>query len=118
MLPVLVVVLAVAGLVAARRPAAARVAAVAAALTGLQVGGIAVVAHRDWWNLAGADGASEHRAAAGALVAAVMAAAAVAALGVSVLLYNTGRGRHRPRVIQVVGGLVAGAVVVVVRLPD
>jgi hypothetical protein len=114
MLPALVAVMAVADLVAGFRPATARVAAMVAALAGLQVAGlqvagIVVVAHRDWWNLAGADGASYHRAAVGSLVATIMGAAAVAAVVVSVLLYRTGRGLHRPRVIQVVGGIVAGA---------
>jgi hypothetical protein len=114
MLPALVAALAVAGLVAAFRPATARVAAMVAALAGLQVGGIAVVARRDWWNLAGADGASYHRAAVGSQVSVVMGAAAVAAVVVSVLLYRTGRGLHRPRASQAVDGIVAGAVVAVV----
>ncbi|UQU62593.1 hypothetical protein COUCH_26640 [Couchioplanes caeruleus] len=109
-LPVLITMLGVAGLVAAVRPSTARVAAVTAGLAALQVGGIAVVAHRDWWNLAGADGASPHRAAAGSLVSLVMGAAAGAAVVVSVLLYRTGRSVHRPSLIQVVGGVLAGAV--------
>jgi len=113
MLPPLVAVMALAGLAAAFRPATARVAAVIAALAGLQVGGIAVVAHRDWWNLAGADGASYHRTAAGSLVAVAIAAAAITAVVVSVLLYRTGRGLHRPRMIQIVGSVVAGAVTAV-----
>ena len=48
--------IAVAGLIAARHPATAGAAAVVTALAGLQVAGIAVVAHRDWRNLAGAAG--------------------------------------------------------------
>jgi hypothetical protein len=114
MVPALIAVMAVAGLVAAFRPATARAAAMVAALAALQVGGIAVVVHRDWWNYAGADGASYDRAAAGSLVAMMMGAAAIAAVAVSVLLYRSGRGLHRPGVLQVAGGVVAGAVVVVV----
>src|SRR5690348_3596121 len=48
MLPVLIAVIAVAGVTGAVRVAAARISAVAAALAALQIGGIAVVAHRDW----------------------------------------------------------------------
>jgi hypothetical protein len=113
MLPALIAVLAVAGLVATFRPATARATAVVAGLAALQAAGIAVVAQRDWWNFAGADGASHERAASGSLMAVVMAAVAVTAIVVSVLLYRTGHGRHRPRVPQVVGGIVAGAAVAV-----
>ncbi|MFB9361260.1 hypothetical protein [Actinoplanes nipponensis] len=114
MLPALIAALAVAGVVAAVRPAAARAVAVVAALAGLQAAGIAVVARRDWWNFAGADGASHQRAAAGSLLAAVLAVVAVAVVVVSVLLYRTGRGRQRPLRWQVAGGVVAGVVVAVV----
>jgi hypothetical protein len=113
MLPPLIAVLIVAGLVAAVSPATARVMAVVVALAGLQVGGIAVVARRDWWNFAGADGASYQRAASGSLLAVAMGAVAVTAVVVSVLLYRTGHGRHRPRTGQVAGGITAGAVVAV-----
>jgi hypothetical protein len=113
MLPVLVAVLAAAGLVAALRPATARVTAVIAGLAALQVGGIAVVAHRDWWNFAGAGGADYDRAAFGSLATVVMGVAAVAAVAVSVLLYRTGTGVDRPRLTQVVGAMCAGAVIVV-----
>ncbi|GAA2608286.1 hypothetical protein Adu01nite_14920 [Paractinoplanes durhamensis] len=114
MLPVLIAVLAVAGVVCAVHAAAARVAAVVAGLAALQVGGIALVAHRDWWNFAGADGASFERAAAGSLVAAVMGAVAATAVVVSVLLYRTGRGVQLPRKAQVAGGIIAGAAIAVV----
>ena len=114
MLPPLIAVLAIAGLVAAVRPATARTTALVAALSGLQTAGIAVVARRDWWNYAGADGATYQRAASGSVVATIMAAVAVAAIVVSVLLYRTGHGRHRPRAIQVGGGIVAGTLVAVV----
>jgi hypothetical protein len=114
MLPAVIAVLAGAGLLAAFLPGTARVAAVAAALAGLQVGGIAVVAHRDWWNYAGADGASHDRADAGSLLAVVMAVVAAVAVVVSLLLYRTVRGRHRPHVVQIAGGVLAGATVAVV----
>jgi hypothetical protein len=114
MLPAVIALLAGAGLLAVFLPKTARVAAVAAALAGLQVGGIAVVARRDWWNYAGADGASYTRADAGSLLALAMAVVAALAVVVSVLLYRTVRGRHRPHAVQVAGGIVAGLVVMVV----
>ncbi|MFI7596559.1 hypothetical protein [Actinoplanes sp. NPDC049681] len=114
MLPVLVAVMAVAGLVAAVRPAAARSTSVVAALAALQVGGIAVVAHQDWWNLAGADGASYRRAAVGSLVAMGVAAAAAVAAAVSVLLYRTGPGEGRPSPTLMAGSVAAGVVAAVV----
>jgi hypothetical protein len=114
MLPALIAAIAVAGVVGASRVAAARVSAVVGALAALQVGGIAVVAHRDWWNFAGAGGASLERAAAGSVVAAAMGAVAAGAIVVSVLLYRTGRDRQRPRKPQVIAGIVVGAAVAVV----
>ncbi|MEU4244733.1 hypothetical protein [Actinoplanes sp. NPDC026619] len=114
MLPVLIATVALAGVVAASRAAAARVSAVVAALAALQVGGIAVVAHRDWWNFAGADGASLGRAAGGSVVAVAMGVVAAAAVVASALLYRTGRGGQRPRTTQIVGGVIAGAAVAVV----
>jgi hypothetical protein len=113
MAPVLIAVLAVAGLVTALRPATARAAAMVAGLAGLQVAGIAVVVHRDWWNYAGADGPSYHRAAAGSRIAMIMAAVAVMAVVVSVVLYRTGRGSHRPRPAPAAGAAGAGVLVAV-----
>jgi hypothetical protein len=114
MLPALIAAIALAGAVGAVRQAAARVSAVAAALAALQVGGIAVVAHRDWWNFAGAYGASLQRASAGSLVAVVMGVVAAAVVVVGVLLYRTGDGRQRPSRSQVVAGITGGVAVAVV----
>ncbi|WP_433304000.1 hypothetical protein ACQP2F_13610 [Actinoplanes sp. CA-030573] len=114
MLPLLIAVIAVAGMAGACQVAAARVSAVVAALAASQVAGIAVVAHRDWWNFAGADGASRHRAAAGSTVAVFMGAVAAVAVVVSVLLYRAGRGRpQRPRTAQVAASVIGGPVVAV-----
>ena len=108
--------IAIAGLITARHPTTAPAAAVVAALARLQVAGIAVVARRDWWNLAGADGTSSQRAAAGSCLALIMAVTAVAAVLVSALLYRTAQGRHQPRRIRIAAGTTA-AVVVAVGVP-
>ncbi|MFI5915974.1 hypothetical protein [Dactylosporangium sp. NPDC051541] len=83
----LVAVVGVAGLLVAAWPAAARPAAVVGGLAALQIAGYALVASRDWFNFAGAGGASYSAAGAGSLRAFAVAAAALAVLVVCLLAY-------------------------------
>lgn len=81
-----------AGLLIAVWPSAARPAAVVGALAALQVAGYALVASRDWYNFAGAGGASYGDAAAGSERAFTGAAAALVALVLCLLVYQIAHG--------------------------
>lgn len=114
LLPTLAVV-AVAGLVAATRPVTAGLVAVAGAIHGLQLAGIALVASRDWLNYAGIGQAGWERGQLGSRLALLMLALAVAVVVPSVKLYRRTADRgHRLRPQR---GLVLAGRVVAVALP-
>jgi hypothetical protein len=107
LLPV-VLIIGIAGLVAACRPATAGAVAVICAVNGLQVAGIALVATRDWLNFGGADESSHQRALVGSWLALSMAAIAVGAVVASVKLYRCPAGQRSglpPRPGMVIAGL-------------
>ncbi|MFI5931419.1 hypothetical protein [Actinoplanes sp. NPDC051494] len=90
----LIALLAGAAVTVVCRPSVAREAAVICALVGSQVAGIAAVASRDWLNVAGANGSSPERGAAGSRLAAAMLVIAVGVVAVSLVLYLSGPRRH------------------------
>ena len=108
LLPALAVV-ALAGLAASLCPAAAQVATVVSGITGLQVLGIAVVAARDWRNLAGVGHASWDRGNVASLVAVGMVFAALIIVAASHAIHRN--GNPMPGVPR--GYLVAGLIVAV-----
>ncbi|MFI7548042.1 hypothetical protein [Actinoplanes sp. NPDC049599] len=111
LLPV-VLIIGIAGLVAACRPATAGTVAVICAVNGLQVAGIALVATRDWLNFGGADESSYQRALVGSWLALAMAAIAVGVVVASVKLYRCRAGQRSglpPRPAMVIAGLAVAA---------
>jgi len=86
MLVPLIAALGVAGLLVAVRPAWARWWSAAATVLAVQVTGIAMVACRDWYSFAGADGTTPEQARAAVRLATGIGLAAVAAAVLSLLL--------------------------------
>lgn len=84
----LIAAVGLAGLLITVWSSAARPAAVVGGLAALQVAGYGLVASRDWYNYAGASGASYGEAAAGSERAFTVAAAAFVALVLCLLAYR------------------------------
>lgn len=115
MLPPAVLIIGIAGLVAAYRPSTARAVAVFCAVNGSQVTGIAVVAARDWLNFGGADESSHRRALVGSWLALAIAAVAVGAVVASVTLYRC--RAYRPSVLPSQTGVVIAGLATAAGLP-
>ncbi|WP_433833287.1 hypothetical protein ACQP2E_18445 [Actinoplanes sp. CA-015351] len=115
MLPPAVLIIGVAGLVAAYRPSTARAVAVFCGVNGSQVAGIAMVATRDWLNFGGADESSRQRALVGSWLALAIAVIAVGAVVASVMVYRC--GANRPSILPPQPGMVTAGLAVAAGLP-
>jgi hypothetical protein len=107
-----VLIIGLAGLVAAGFPGTARAVAVICSVNGVQVAGTALVATRDWFNFGGADHSSHERALTGSWLALVLAAVAVGTVAAGVTLYRCSAGRRSgsaPWPAMVVAGLAVAA---------
>lgn len=115
MLPPAVLIIGIAGLVAAYRPATARAVAVFCAVNGSQVAGIAVVAARDWLNFGGAGESSHQRALVGSWLALAIVGIAVGAVVASVTLYRC--RANRPSFLPSQPAMVIAGLAVAAGLP-